>query len=84
MAKKKPNGEPLRGKPNKEVVSMMGQYHHRAWLHIESLASSMGKRKGPLEKRVMDLVAMGYVEANPKGQSEYRLTQRGRDSAKQL
>jgi predicted transcriptional regulator len=85
MAKKKPNGEPLRGKANKKVVSMLGQYHHRSWVHIEGLAAAMGnKRKGPLEKKVLDLVKMGYIESNSKGQSEYRLTQRGRDSAKQL
>jgi predicted transcriptional regulator len=84
MAKKKPNGEPLRGKANKEVVVHLGGYHHRSWIHIEGMALGMGKRKGPLEKRVMDLVSQGYIESNSKGQSEYRLTQRGRDSAKQL
>jgi len=81
---RKQNGAPPKGKVNQDIVTVMGAYHHRSWIHIDMLAVDMNKKKGPLEKRVLSLCDDGYVEDNPNGQSEYRLTQQGRDAAKQL
>jgi DNA-binding HxlR family transcriptional regulator len=83
--KKIVKADPLTTK-ERDILSSLDKYHHRAWIPFENLATAMeGTRLKVLDSRLADLATKGMVEST-KGKAglDYRLSPEGRKIIRSL
>jgi DNA-binding HxlR family transcriptional regulator len=83
--KKIVKADPLTAK-ERDILSSLDKYHHRAWVPFENLAGVMeGTRLKVLDSRLSDLSTKGMVESTTgKAGLDYRLTSEGRKTIRGL